>query len=307
VRIRAIAKTRATALVPINPPASVLGTENAILTGTNSLYYVPDFAGCLSIKTVVSGSAMWAAAGRQFVVHENSYLILNDRQHYTMTIEAARAVTTFCLFFQRGLVEDVFHNFVTPTSNLLDAPRPAAARPLHFWEKLETHEHLLLTLIRQLRQRLLRGINTQQALAGDFYVIAAELVREHQQTAAAVAKLPAQRAATKLELYRRLLRGRDYLLSTLDQSIQLRDIARAACLSPYHFHRTFSQVFGETPHRYAIRQRLAKARALLTQRDRSVTEVCYECGFESLGSFSSLFRRQYGMSPRACRQASTRK
>ena len=293
--------------IPINPPEPVLGTENAVLTGTGRRYYVPDYEGCLSIKTVVSGSALWEAGGRSFVVHENSYLILNDRRRYTITIDSTRNVTTFCIFFERGFVEDVFRSRVTPTSVLLESPAPAVPFQLGFWEKLETHESRLPGLVRWLRQRIMGGTTSKQALEDDFYAIAAALVEEHQQLSVAVAKLPALRSSTRLELYRRVLRGRDYMLSSLDKPVALGDAARAACLSPYHFHRVFTRAFEETPHSYLTRQRMEKARALLARKDRSITEVCLESGFESPGTFSSLFRRHFGVSPREFRRASHQK
>lgn len=284
-----------------------MGTENAILTGTGRRYYVPDYVGCLSIKTVVSGSASWEAGGRRFVVHENGYLILNDRQRYTMTIDSARSVTTFCVFFKRGLVEDVFRSCVMPTAVLLDAPEPSAEFQLGFWEKIETEESRLLGLIGTLRQRILQGVTLKEELEENFYAIAAGMVREHQQLSVAVARLPAIRASTREELYRRLLRGRDFMLSTLDRPVLLSDVAREACLSPYHFHRVFTKTFHETPHGYLTRQRMAKARALLKRADRSITEACLESGFESLTTFSSLFRRHNGVSPREFRRASFQK
>lgn len=292
------------AVVPVNPPARVLGTENAILAGTNRRYYVPDYEGCLSVKSVVLGSAAWEAEGRRFVVHENSYLILNDRQRYTITVDSALDVTTFCVFFKRGLVEDVFLSYATPAATLLDLPAPP---PLHFWEKLETEGGGVLGPVRELRRQVVKGSRSRQELEPYFYSIADHMVREHSQTWAAVARLPPLRASTKQELYRRLLRGRDYLLSSLDGPVLLNEVAREACLSPYHFHRAFTQVFRETPHRYLTRHRLEKARRLLMQTDRSVTEVCFECGFESLGSFSALFRRRFGASPREFRAARARK
>jgi AraC-like DNA-binding protein len=300
-------KKASPATVPINPPERVLGTENAILAGTNRLYYVPDYEGCLSVKSVVVGSALWEVEGRQFVVHENSYLILNDHQSYTMTIDSALDVTTFCLFFKRGFVEDVFRSYSTSTPALLDIPTPTAAPQIHFWERLETQGGSVLRLIRELRQELIKGTRSQQALEPNFYSIADYLVREHLEMWGRIARLPPLRAATREELYRRLLRGRDYLLSSLGEPVLLSDMAREACLSPYHFHRTFTQAFRETPHRYLTRQRLEKAQRLLTQTTRSITEICFECGFESPGSFSSLFRRWFGVSPRECRAARTRK
>jgi hypothetical protein len=91
--------------LPINPPGRTLGTENAILSGYGTQYHVRDFEGCLSLKSVVQGSADWETDGRRFVVHQDCYLILNDRQHYTITIDSPKRVRTFCLFFERGFVE----------------------------------------------------------------------------------------------------------------------------------------------------------------------------------------------------------
>lgn len=293
-------------LLPINPREAVLGTQNAILSGTAKHYFVPDYEGCLSIKTVVLGSATWEAGRRRFVVHENSYLILNDRQHYTITIDSARDVTTFCLFFQRGFVEDVFRGTATPAIDLLDSPQLPNSLPLGFRERLETGGKGLLGSIWKLRDRILQGVTSRQALEENFYEIAGEMLRQHKDADSAAAKLPALRPSTRQELYLRLLRGRDYLLSSLDQPIQLSDIAQAACLSPYHFHRTFTRAFGETPQRYLTRQRLERAGVLLRQKGRSVIEVCVECGFESPTSFSTLFRRHFGVSPREFKQRTIR-
>src|SRR5882762_7428711 len=159
----------------INPREPILGTQNAILTGTNKNYYVPDYEGCLSIKTIVSGSATWETAGRRFVVHENSYLILNDRQRYTITIDSARDVTTFCLFFQRGFVEDVFRGTVTPATDLLDSPQLPNSLPLGFRERLETGGNGLLGSIWKLRDRILQGVTSRRALEENFYEIAGEM------------------------------------------------------------------------------------------------------------------------------------
>ena len=79
-------------------------------------------------------------------------------------------------------------------------------------------------------------------------------------------------------------------------SVTLQDAAREAHLSPYHFHRSFTLVFNETPHSYLTRLRLERAQTLLI-KGLPVTEVCGAVGFESLGSFSALFRRRFGVPP----------
>jgi len=76
----------------------------------------------------------------------------------------------------------------------------------------------------------------------------------------------------------------------------LAQAAREACLSDFHFHRLFRATFGETPHNFLTRLRMNRARQMLASQ-RTVTEVCFEIGYESLGSFSAKFRAQFGQCP----------
>ena len=98
------------------------------------------------------------------------------------------------------------------------------------------------------------------------------------------------------DTFRRLCRGRDLLASEYRSRVFLAQAAREACLSEFHFHRVFCATFGETPHDFVTRLRMDQARQMLAS-ERSVTEVCFEVGYESLGSFSSKFRAQFGRSP----------
>jgi len=84
------------------------------------------------------------------------------------------------------------------------------------------------------------------------------------------------------------------------------EIAREVGISPFHFIRQFHAVFGVTPHQYRIDTRLQAARHLLADGRSSVTDVCMEVGFSSLGSFSALFSRRFGESPRAYRRRAAR-
>lgn len=96
---------------------------------------------------------------------------------------------------------------------------------------------------------------------------------------------------------RKLCRVRDLMRDCMDEELRLEDLSSEADLSAWHFLRAFRSAFGETPHAYLRRLRVERAKSLLTISTRSVTEICLDVGFSSLGSFSSLFRRQVGMSP----------
>ena len=115
---------------------------------------------------------------------------------------------------------------------------------------------------------------------------------------------PGLKAATRLELYRRLHRGRDFLLSCYDQRLTVAAAARVATLSPFHFQRMFKLAFGRTPMQFLQETRLESARRLLSATGDDVTTICFAVGFESLGSFSWLFRKRFGVSPRAFREKS---
>jgi transcriptional regulator GlxA family with amidase domain len=79
-------------------------------------------------------------------------------------------------------------------------------------------------------------------------------------------------------------------------------LARIAQVSPAHFARTFRATFGETPHRYLQRRRVERAMFLLRETGRSVTDICFEVGFGSTGTFSRTFRDIVGRSPREYRK-----
>jgi transcriptional regulator GlxA family with amidase domain len=99
-----------------------------------------------------------------------------------------------------------------------------------------------------------------------------------------------------------MLRARDAMDRAYAQPLDVPALARIAHVSEAHFTRTFRAAFGETPHRYLQRRRVERAMSLLRETRRSVTDICFEVGFGSPGTFSRTFRDIVGSSPRAYRQ-----
>ena len=99
------------------------------------------------------------------------------------------------------------------------------------------------------------------------------------------------------DLNRRLLRARDAMDLAYAEPLDVRAVAAVAHISEAHFIRTFRAVFGETPHRYLQRRRVERSMFLLRETDRSVTDVCLDVGFTSLGTFSRMFREIVGETP----------
>jgi len=104
------------------------------------------------------------------------------------------------------------------------------------------------------------------------------------------------------EVFRRLCQAREALTEDSEVTPSIDMVARSAGISPFHFIRQFDALFGLTPHQLRIQSRLDRARRLLAMGGLSVTEVCMEVGFSSLGSFSDLFNRRVGEPPSSFRR-----
>jgi AraC-like DNA-binding protein len=102
---------------------------------------------------------------------------------------------------------------------------------------------------------------------------------------------------------RDLLRAKDLVDSRYFDPLEVADLARAAGFSRAHFSREFGRTFGESPHAYLLTRRMERAAALLRNTDRSVADICFDVGLQSVGSFTTSFTRTYGVSPMRYRAA----
>jgi AraC-like DNA-binding protein len=99
------------------------------------------------------------------------------------------------------------------------------------------------------------------------------------------------------EIYKKIVTAKLYIDDSFRESIDLDSLAKEACLSRFHFHRLFTSIYRITPHQYLTRKRLEQARQSLAGKKGTVTDICNEVGFESIGSFSTLFKKNIGHPP----------
>ncbi len=99
-------------------------------------------------------------------------------------------------------------------------------------------------------------------------------------------------------------RVRDRIDREYRQPLDVEALARGVHLSAGRLSREFKRVYGESPYSYLMTRRIERAMTLLRRGDLSVTDICFEVGFGSLGTFSTRFSELVGMSPRAYRKAS---
>jgi AraC-like DNA-binding protein len=291
----------------VNPASPLGGSDlartNVILrAGRAGDYHVPSFTTPLSLKSAPRGVAHYATPRTRYRIDAGSIVIFNAGQSYTMDIDAADRTGTLCFFFEAGLVEGVAGALLAGERGLLEPDAGPAARPIEIAERVHEKTGAVAALLEAVERRLARGDANGAWLDEAILRLAAEIVILDGRARREAAALPGLRASTREEAYRRLYWARDYVDAAFAEPLTIATLARVACLSPFHFQRLFRAAFGETPMRRVQRLRLEAAGRLLVETDRPVTRVCADVGFESLGTFSALFKRRFGASPRAFRE-----
>jgi AraC-like DNA-binding protein len=292
-------------LRPHNPSAAdALGKFSFIIHGNSPRHYWSG-VGCLSIKSFSGGEALYNVGQGRFRVDPNSYLILNQSQPYEIIVDAENSFESFCLFFEDGFAEEVQYSLTAPAPKLLDNPQPlqsGTTTPVCFFEKTYLHDDILSPALFRFKAELQGNKDDEVWINQQLHGILQRLLQVHRGVRREVESLPALRASTREELYRRLHRAKEFIAASFDQSLTVDEMARVACLSTNHFLRTFQQAFRQTPHQFLTARRLDRAQKLLLHTNLPVTEICLSVGFESLGSFSALFRRKLGASPEKFRR-----
>jgi AraC family transcriptional regulator len=263
--------------------------------------YYPKHDGWLSIKSASNGQELYNIDRQRLAVDDASYLILNEGQSYASEIDAGTPVESFAVFFDPSFAADVLRSLVTSSDQLLDVPQDFS-QPVTFFQQLYGEDDCITPVLTRLRQEIADGTVSQGWLEEQFHLLLERLIRKHRQIGCEIEEMTSFRHSIRVELYRRLHLAQDYMVTNLHNPLTLPEIATVSCFSPHHFLRTFKQAFHETPHQFLVRKRLERARRLLALTDRSVSEICFMVGFESLGSFSALFSRRTGMPPTVFRK-----
>jgi AraC family transcriptional regulator len=277
------------------PANSRFGRDNLVLHAIGRRHVVNDFAGPLSIKTVVRGEVQWIVEDRNLVVDSNTFIVLADGQRYSMNINCAKPVETCCVFFRSGFVEEVAQDATTPLEASLDSPWRDAPQ-LAFLSRLHSDpDRAFLPNIWSLADRCSEELQPS-SFEEHFLMLSQNVLMFYREVKAQFLRVPGAKTSTREELFRRLQIAREYLNGSVGRRISLEEVSREACISRYHLHRAFRRVFQLTPHAYVTALRLNRARSLL-QSGRPVTDVAMDIGFTSVSAFTRLFRSRYGVPP----------
>ncbi|MEO8664539.1 MAG: AraC family transcriptional regulator [Ignavibacteria bacterium] len=281
-------------------PESISSIKNNYIVHFTSAHSgLDDHISPLSIKCSMKGNEFYKTPGGDYKVSKGSYLILNNGQLCQSSIK--EEAETFCVFFEPKFVNDILMSLVTPSDKILNFSFLPNNQPVLFLEKLYPHNHTITPVIMKIWLASKVNYDDENFLTEQYYELLKKLLLVHRDLYEEIEKLPPVKLSTKIELYKRVCRAKEFIDSSFTENITLEKISKEACLSQFHFLRLFKTVYKETPHQYLTQKRVDSALNLLRSTDKSITEICFDIGFESVSSFSWLFRRNFGLSPEVCR------
>jgi AraC-like DNA-binding protein len=132
-----------------------------------------------------------------------------------------------------------------------------------------------------------------------FYACSEKIIADQIPIFKQLQSIPTVKATTKKELYRRISKGKEFIDAYFLSPLTVGTVAKAACMSEYHFFRIFKSVFNLSPNQYLIQKRLEYGLSILQQDKNSVSIAAIEAGFSDIHAFSKAFKMHFGYSPSA--------
>lgn len=269
------------------------GRENCLILGRARHAEYARFRQRLSIKMARCGGERYFLDGRNVVVDDDSYLVLNDGRSYGSLIDADREVESFSIFFRPGLLEEICGAMHVAIDDI-----PSYAHrfvgSVDFDEQLRPHDQTVSPVMQFIRHHILDGVDDDRWYEEQLHVLAARLLVQQHRTTQVALRLDCAKASTRQELQRRLGFAADFMQSNYERDIGLEDIAAAACLSVHHFMRLFRRVYGMTPTQFLYRKRVRVALRLLRQSDLAMQDIATRVGFNSRATFYRQLKRWRG-------------
>ena len=252
-----------------------------------------------SVRFGLEGIQSYKVNGDTLKVHQDQFLVMNKGTEYDVSAEDGRDTTMLAFCFNESFVSD----FVTASSNSEERLLDNFDHYLSDERSLEFPLHTLLVdeEVRRVIDQIVQAKLQLDCEAVDDYCIfnkVLELIVNNSKSSLDSFKgQHIVKNSTKQELYKRLSMARDYIQAHYTEDLNLSELSRVACLSPYHFHRAFKNTFNITPKKFVTYLRIERAKWLLENRDYSVQMICQEVGFRDVSSFTRLFASYTGATP----------
>lgn len=276
------------------------GRENCVIAARTRHAEYPPYRQTLSIKAAWGGHEDYFVDGRRVSVHDDTFLILNERRTYASCLHSPTPVTSFAVFFRPGMAAEVARCHALAPEVLLEHPHEPGPG-VEFAEHSRRHDRLITPVLRLIRHYVEAGLMDESWYEEQLYFLLQRMHALHRRDLAAAALLPVRRATTRRELFRRLGLCIDFMHARYASPVRLADIASAGHLSAYYCLRLFQALHQTTPTTYLNGVRARAAVRLLAESRLPVEAIAARAGFDSRSTLYRGLKRLCGCSPSSVR------
>ncbi len=224
---------------------------------------------------------------------ERSFYFLNPSDELEMCFD--QPLQTLLVLLEERFVKESYETLLTCDKSLLEDQTKKRLEP-----RTPSVPFEMTKSIRNHIEHLISQTRNQQDFDDQLFILLLEIWQLDREIQSRIEKLKVAKKATQEELYRRIFLAREYMYDNPESNLSLNQVATEVGMSKFHLLSNFKKLFNTTPHRYHTELKLQKALELL-KAGNSVSEVCFHMGFESVGSFSNLFKKRFNIRPSAYR------
>jgi len=258
----------------------------------------PEHAGTFSMKCVLKGKEQYTIGSRNdLIIDSSTFLILNSSTAYKSYLKPGMESETLSIFFRNDFANDIIECNTRKHDWLLDNYPDIPERSFKFFEQSYAYDNSIKVILRNIYSLFSVDEVNKLLLNELFQQLVLYLISTQKSIKMNIENIDLVKKTTRLEIYRRLKLAKEFIDENFTDNIDIYTISQNANLSSFHFLRLFNQAFNITPHRYQVSRRLELAKQLLSGSELPVTQICFECGFESVSHFSRLFKSRFGVPP----------
>lgn len=248
------------------------------------------------LRVVVKGRAFYTLDNKTFEISENQFLLTNAHQDGFGIVDSNDEVIQFCVHLTTELISDVYttlnFNNGEPDQSLFKLQQFRLFENTHALNGCSPLSKYLLATVDHINSG-----ETIDFCEESLLKLAEQIIYHEQGMQSALARLDSVKTATRIELMRRLLLGKEFMDASFVMNPKIADVARQAMMSEYFFYRTFKLAFHCSPYQYMLNRRIESAKELLIANRLNISEIAASTGFPDLSTFSKAFKRKVGVSP----------
>ncbi len=249
-----------------------------------------------SVKLVTEGTENYFLNGSEFAIGQNECFISNVPLQGEVYINSKTSVKGLCLNISYQVIKEVEESLVC---NFGDYSKQAdSILSEELFEVRSTGYGLLRRRLNDLHSSFVYDkFHLDLADEAIYYSIGEAVVLDLQPKLLCINNIQVSNIKTRKDLANRLIWAKDYLESCFTEELQVKELAKTAAMSEYHFSRMFKQAFGLSPYQYQLKLKMELAKKLISQKEHFIQDIAPEVGYSDIFTFSKAFKKYFGVYP----------